>query len=76
MGKDQNVAGFDLPRPPRDQFAAELYKKHNLPAEPSMAQIEPIAIKLLANPLSVIEGTSLALGRRVDARESVKYPFF
>jgi hypothetical protein len=63
------LIGFVDPQAPRDEHGVSLYKKYNLPETPTLEQIEPIAMKLLANLETLFEGVELVMGRRVDAKE-------
>lgn len=70
MSNQQNQeTGFTRPRNPKDGWARELNQKYDLPADASLEQVETVAKTLLANPLTMIEGAELVLGRRIDAKE-------
>jgi hypothetical protein len=69
-----SLAGFNRPQTPKDDYAATLYQKFGLGQTPSLEDMEPIATRLLDDPTTIIEGMSLVLGRRVDAREFTEDP--
>jgi hypothetical protein len=62
------VAGFDMPRPPKDGWARSLFERYDLGTNPSMAAIEPVACRLLGdpNPSTMLEGAELVLGRKIS----------
>ncbi len=69
MTQRSELPGFEQPQQPQDKWTAQLYEKHGLGEAPTLEQIEPIATTLLGNPLDLLAGASLVLGREVDAQE-------
>jgi len=65
-----DVPGFELSRKFDDQKFIDVLNKHGLPENASLAQVEEKATELLGSPLTFIEGTSLVIGRRIDAKET------
>jgi hypothetical protein len=66
MTENENIAGFDKPQVPHDEWTAKQYEKHGLGETPSLKEIEPKATELLSNLQTSIAGAELVLGRRVD----------
>lgn len=66
---ENQLGGFQKPRPASDGWTAKLYEKHGLGETPSLEKIEPVATRLLSNPLTAIEAGELVLGRRIYAKE-------
>jgi len=64
-----NRTGFDAPRLAQDDMTAELYKSHDLPMAPSMAEVEAKVTQLLGEPKNIITAAELVMGRRVDSEE-------
>jgi len=64
--KSGEKGGFEIPQPARSAYQAELFKRNQLPEAPSMEQIEPVAVKLLENIETLLEGIELILGRKLD----------
>jgi hypothetical protein len=62
-------AGYNRPQTPQDDYTAELYRDHGLGETPSLEVIEPVAKALLADPLRLLDGMSMVLGRQVNAAE-------
>ena len=52
-----------------DNYVTNLYLEHGLGANPSLEELEAKANELLSSPLTLVEGISMVLGRRVDASE-------
>ena len=71
MDTHHEKVGFEKPQEPKDAWVKDLYEKHNLGKTPSLAKIEPVALKLLGNPTTSIEGAELVLGRRLDSKEEL-----
>jgi len=67
--KSETKSGFTTPIEPQDQWTIEQYRKHGLPQNPTLKQVEPVATKLLKDSKGFIPAAELVLGRRVDARE-------
>lgn len=63
------LVGFRGARTARDGYALALWQKHGLGEHPSFEEMEPVIEQLLGNPSTKLEAASIALGRRVDARE-------
>ncbi len=63
-------AGFESPRTAKDNYTLGLWRKHGLGDHPSCRNIEPVAIRLLGNHETAMEGISIVMGRRVDSRET------
>ncbi len=63
--------GFNTPIAAGDKTVAELLEKYGLPNPVSLAQIEPVAMRLLDNPSpsTALETAELVLNRRVDGQE-------
>lgn len=74
MSNPDITPGFNRPRVPKDERTKKLYEKHELGPQPSLADLEPKATKLLSDPLTMIEGAELVLGRSV-ASDPKKEPF-
>ena len=74
MTNKEPETGFRAPQEPQDEWTAKLYEKYELEATPSLEKIEPVATKLLGNPLTFISGAELTLGRRVDAKDPEVIP--
>lgn len=64
----ENQAGFQRPRQ-HEPHVQELLKRRGLPEDASLKQVEAVATSLLNDPHTIIEGTELIMGRRVDARD-------
>lgn len=60
---------YDDPQPPRDHYTRCLYQEYGLSETSTMAEIEPIATRLLSDISTNFAGAELALGRRIDASE-------
>jgi len=67
--------GFEAPLKAKDEYASTLWKKHGFDSSPSFSQMESIAKKLLKNVETYLEGASIMLGRRVDAKEQDVFAF-
>ena len=63
------MPGYDQPQPPKDAWAARLYREYGLSDTSTMAEIEPIATRLLEDIATALSGAELVLGRRIDGRE-------
>jgi len=69
MTQQETQAGFNAPRSPQSDWVKKLYDKHNLPEAPSLEEVESVATDLLSNPLTMVEGAELVLGRHINAEE-------
>ena len=71
-GRSPIIIDFEIPRPPRDDFAAELFRHYELPPNPSLREIVPVALPLLAiGKGEALEAAELVLGRYVSEDELV-----
>ena len=52
-----------------DDWVSQVLAKHGLPPTASLEQIEPVAIELLSDISTRLEGIEMVLNRRVDAKE-------
>lgn len=64
------MSGPDDTQPVSDDYTRALYRKHGLGESPTMAEIEPVATKLLEDPVTALEGAALVMGREVMASET------
>ena len=71
MTVESKFADFKQPQWPQDEVVAELYRRYRLGPSPSLEDIKPVAMVLLENPLSVMQGASLILGRGVSTEENL-----
>ena len=67
--REQNLAGYEQTEKPGDDTVAAVRRKYHLGVDASIADIEPVAKKLLNSPLTSLEAAQLILNRRVDGRE-------
>lgn len=63
------MAGYNEPQPAKDNWTRRLYRQYALGASPTMETIESVAVKLLANLSTALDGAELTLGRRIDGQE-------
>lgn len=66
-----HIAGFEKPTIAGDNIVLQLRRKHALPEQASMAEIEPVAQALLENLLTAHDAAELVLNRRVDGKETL-----
>lgn len=64
-GNPETIAGFNRPEPAPDKLILELRRKYGLPEPASLADIEPVALRLLADPLTSLDAAELVLNRYV-----------
>jgi hypothetical protein len=69
MNRQDQEPGYSRKRITQDERTREQRRKYDLPEDASLEETEIVAKTLLSNPLTLIEGTELVLGRRVDAKE-------
>ena len=67
VSPDLPQAGFNIPRPPKDGWVKQLFERHDLGETPSLADIEPVAQRLLGGIETMQEGAELVLGRRLSS---------
>lgn len=65
------IPGFEKTIIAGDDIVLQLRRKHALPEQASMAEIEPVAQALLENPLTAHDAAELVLNRRVDGKEEL-----
>ncbi len=73
MADAEIIGGFNRPRPTEDPYVAGQYEQLGLSEAPSLQDIEPHAVDMMASG-RVLEGMGLVLGRRVDAADAKEDP--
>ena len=66
---EQDQSGFQQPIK-ADVYTTKLYQELGLGETPSLEQVEAKATELLNNPLTMLNGAALVLGREVMASET------
>ncbi len=64
-------SGFSKPREITDERIQDLYESYGLPRNASLEQLEPIAIRLLSDPNTLLTGINAVMGRSISAAELV-----
>ena len=67
MVEDKNIAGFEIPRPAKEEWVTKQYEKFGLGKSPTLEEVEPVATKLLSDTATFQAGAELVLGRRVSS---------
>jgi len=66
---ESKLTGFDRPTDCDDSYVLHQYQKLGLGENPTLREIEPVAIQMMEDK-KFLEAAGLVLGRRVDAQET------